>query len=467
MYQGLDKPINDLLEILDCVYGSVDNKEQLLSEFYSGRQKGDEDVTTWRNRLQDILGNGIEKGIIPYHEMNTMLHAMLWTGLRQELKDVSGHKYDAIQDFNHLRVALRQIEKYHQPNCHRDVEELKGIVQQLTHQFTELRDRRQQEHAPYRGNGGYGGSHRGGRGGWNQTSVQNINWLEQNNNWQGQHNNWQNRGTHDPVQQDPQQQQQRNTYPIVCHRCGQEGHIMIGFRTRMDHSRNLNARKSTTSIVDTGSTASTIAESFYQEYLSESTPLKKLDSILEIETAGGTQLPYAGYIEVDIKTPGNSNISSKHVLLVVPYSRYSRHVPALIATNIIDHLILELQEQHGARYLQNAALATPWYLTFRCISMRERELSNNTNRLAIVRCQQGITIQPNTMKEVTGCFDREMPYCTTPSILQSSELLKECKDIDIEPALHQYDYKQNGTITVRMSNTTTRTFTIPPQSSNH
>ncbi|CAG2222977.1 unnamed protein product [Mytilus edulis] len=119
MYQGLDKPINDLLEILDCVYGSVDNKEQLLSEFYSGRQKGDEDVTTWRNRLQDILGNGIEKGIIPYHEMNTMLHAMLWTGLRQELKDVSGHKYDAIQDFNHLRVALRQIEKYHQPNCHR------------------------------------------------------------------------------------------------------------------------------------------------------------------------------------------------------------------------------------------------------------------------------------------------------------------------------------------------------------
>lgn len=251
MYQGLDKPINDLLEILDSVYGSVDNKEQLLSEFYSACQKEDEDVTTWSNRLQDILGKGIEKGIIPYHEMNTMLHAMLWTGLRQELKDVSGHKYDSIQDFNHLRVALRQIEKAHQPKKNtkpntskaattspesKDVEELKGMVQQLTHQFTELRDQRQQEHAPYRGNGGYRGSGRGGRRGWNQTSGQ-------NSNWQGQNNNWQNRGTHDPVQQDPQQQQQRNDYPIVCHRCGQEGHIKIGCRTRMDHSRNLNARK--------------------------------------------------------------------------------------------------------------------------------------------------------------------------------------------------------------------------------
>lgn len=51
----------------------------------------------------------------------------------------------------------------------KDVEELKGMVQQLTHQFTELRDQRQQEHAPYRGNGGYRGSGRGGRRGWNQT----------------------------------------------------------------------------------------------------------------------------------------------------------------------------------------------------------------------------------------------------------------------------------------------------------
>ncbi|CAG2255775.1 unnamed protein product [Mytilus edulis] len=91
MHQGMEKPIDQIMEVLDSVYGTIDNKEQLLAEFYSARQREDEDVTTWSNRLQDILG------------------------LRQELRDISGYKYDTIKDFNQLRVALRQLEKDHQP----------------------------------------------------------------------------------------------------------------------------------------------------------------------------------------------------------------------------------------------------------------------------------------------------------------------------------------------------------------
>ncbi|KAL5013047.1 hypothetical protein ScPMuIL_011598 [Solemya velum] len=39
-----------------------------------------------------------------------MLRVMFWTGLRQRLKDISGHKFDTIEDFDSLRVAIRQIE---------------------------------------------------------------------------------------------------------------------------------------------------------------------------------------------------------------------------------------------------------------------------------------------------------------------------------------------------------------------
>ncbi|VDI33624.1 Hypothetical predicted protein [Mytilus galloprovincialis] len=42
-----------------------------------------------------------------------MLHAMIWTGLKPHLKDISGHKYDTIGNFDGLRVALRQIESDH------------------------------------------------------------------------------------------------------------------------------------------------------------------------------------------------------------------------------------------------------------------------------------------------------------------------------------------------------------------
>ena len=95
-----------------------------------------------------------------------MLHAMLWTGLRQELKDISGHKYDTIKDFNKLRVALRQIEKDHKPTSSKpntakaatasstdrsDFEELKGMVQQLQHTVTELQQQQEPEYKYRRG----------------------------------------------------------------------------------------------------------------------------------------------------------------------------------------------------------------------------------------------------------------------------------------------------------------------------
>ena len=53
-----------------------------------------------------------------------------------------------------------------------------------------------------------------------------------------------------------------------------------------------------------------------------------LDNILDIECAGGTLLPYKGYIEANIKMPGDTNTTCQHAMLVVPDSRYSQYIPA-------------------------------------------------------------------------------------------------------------------------------------------
>ena len=38
---------------------------------------------------------------------------MFWSGLRQELKDVSAYQFDSIKSFDELRIALRRIERQH------------------------------------------------------------------------------------------------------------------------------------------------------------------------------------------------------------------------------------------------------------------------------------------------------------------------------------------------------------------
>ena len=60
--------------------------------------------------MEDILAKAIEKGLVDPSNRNKMLRNMFWRGLNQSLKDISGHRYDSIYDFDKLRTAVRIIE---------------------------------------------------------------------------------------------------------------------------------------------------------------------------------------------------------------------------------------------------------------------------------------------------------------------------------------------------------------------
>jgi hypothetical protein len=68
-----------------------------------------------------------------------------------------------------------------------------------------------------------------------------------------------------------------------------------------------------------------------------------------------------------------------------PDSNYNQHIPLLIGTNVLNTILQNVHQLNGDKYLQNADLTTPWYLTLRCITLQEKELKKNKNRLALVK----------------------------------------------------------------------------------
>ena len=122
------------------------------------------------------------------------------------------------------------------------------------------------------------------------------------------------------------------------------------------------------------------------------------------------------------------------------------------------------KEQVGEKYLQDSALFTPWYLTFRCLTIREKTLQKNNNRLAVVRCatQQRILIKPNTSVSIHGYLNQETEYHPTCAIMESTPKSVIPDDLDIAPTVINYNFKQTGIVKVNVSNITTRTVSIPP-----
>ena len=51
-----------ILHKFDCVYGSVQMKPSFLASFCSGKQAQHEDVSTFSNRIVDLLNKATEQG---------------------------------------------------------------------------------------------------------------------------------------------------------------------------------------------------------------------------------------------------------------------------------------------------------------------------------------------------------------------------------------------------------------------
>ncbi|VDI62944.1 Hypothetical predicted protein, partial [Mytilus galloprovincialis] len=113
MRLGPEATIDDIIDKMDSIYGSVDQPEALLGQFYTARQQDDEDVATWACRLEEILSKAKNRKNVTEENINDMLTSKFFDGLRPEMKNIVRYKKDTITDFHSLLKATREIENQH------------------------------------------------------------------------------------------------------------------------------------------------------------------------------------------------------------------------------------------------------------------------------------------------------------------------------------------------------------------
>ena len=212
MHMGQQVSVQDILHKFESVFGCVDRGQTILSSFYSAKQGDAEDVTSFANRLEDLLSKAVETGKIKPTDTNDMLCSVFYSGLNQQLKSISGYKFDQFNTFDKLRVEVRRLEaemsstrthsKAVTASKDEQIEKLTGVVNQLRTEVNEFKTKFSEN----RGRSSFRAHPRGNRG-------RSINYNSR----------YYSHSSNDSISE------------VTCHRCGQKGHIQLGCRVRLDH----------------------------------------------------------------------------------------------------------------------------------------------------------------------------------------------------------------------------------------
>lgn len=218
-------------------------------------------------------------------------------------------------------------------------------------------------------------------------------------------------------------------------------------------------------LLDTGSTVSSITQSFYDAHLVDF-PLHPINDLLKVECASGQLLPYVGYVEAELRATGITETSGQPALfLVVPDTRYSNDVPVLLGTNLLQPLVDGCREEQGPRFVQKIAHLTPWWLAFRCLSLKKRETARAAGRVGIVKCNSAgtLTIAGNRRMVVTGSVSDAVASGESLVVIHSTPKTVLPDGVEIMPHLIKYAGNGDVTVQVEIANPTSSPVIIQPR----
>ena len=211
-------------------------------------------------------------------------------------------------------------------------------------------------------------------------------------------------------------------------------------------------------LLDTGSTVSTISQTFYDK-LSDKVPIKPLSELLRVEGASGHEIPYVGYVELDVTVPDVEKGENIPVLLlVVSETNYNSKVPILLGTNALVPFMYIFSEQ-VCKSKENRLCS--WQTAFRTIKVQDNSLRRQNYSLGVVKSTSEVRIRSNCSLIVNGVVDNKLTYrnCLISTNSCSRSVLPE--DVELTPIVSYYDQNSKMELPIRVSNLSSRTIVIP------
>ena len=128
------------------------------------------------------------------------------------------------------------------------------------------------------------------------------------------------------------------------------------------------------SLIDTGSQVTTISESFHKKHLSD-VPIKPLSDFLTIEGAGGQDVPFLGYIALELTFPFEAcgcEEACGVLTLVVPDNNYNSRVPLTVGTNVLFDCRQYCREKKGSKFMRHTVMSPTWKAAYQRLNARDR-----------------------------------------------------------------------------------------------
>lgn len=158
-------------------------------------------------------------------------------------------------------------------------------------------------------------------------------------------------------------------------------------------------------LLDTGSMVTTITESFFASHFKE-----KLTSChwLELHAANGVDIPYVGYLEVDIEVLGKV-VPGRGILVVrdPPSKLPQPKVPGILGMNVIRECYNELFQQHGPSLFELPFVTetfSPWLNAFQQCQRAQVEGDGSKPGMVRIRGRRPVCIPAGTVKIIpTTC----------------------------------------------------------------